>query len=74
VLSASVVSRRRRANFCLRSWYTKSLWWAIGLHAGWDWGQSFFYGVPNGGWIMKGHFLAAHATGHPLYSGTDRRH
>jgi membrane protease YdiL (CAAX protease family) len=55
--------------FCLSLWYTKSLWWAIGFHAGWDWGQSFFYGVPNSGWIMKGHFLAAHATGDPLYSG-----
>jgi membrane protease YdiL (CAAX protease family) len=55
--------------FCLSLWYTKSLWWAIGFHAGWDWGQSFFYGVPNSGWIMKGHFLAAHANGDPLYSG-----
>jgi CAAX protease family protein len=22
--------------FCLSLWYTKSLWWAIGFHAGWD--------------------------------------
>ena len=55
--------------FCLSLWYTQSLWWAIGFHAGWDWGQSFFYGVPNSGWIMQGHFLTAHATGDPLYSG-----
>jgi membrane protease YdiL (CAAX protease family) len=55
--------------FCLSLWYTKSLWWAIGFHAGWDWGQSFFYGAPNSGWIMKGHFPAARATGDPLYSG-----
>ncbi len=25
--------------FCLTLWYTKSLWWAVGFHAGWDWAQ-----------------------------------
>jgi len=22
---------------------------AVGFHAGWDWGQTFFYGVPDSG-------------------------
>ena len=26
--------------FCLSLWLTKSLYWAVGLHAGWDWSQS----------------------------------
>jgi uncharacterized protein len=28
--------------FCLSLWYTKSLWWAVGFHAGWDWGTVLF--------------------------------
>ena len=55
--------------FCLSLWYTKSLWWAVGFHAGWDWGQSYFYGTPNSGLVMKGHLLAGHPGGNPLWSG-----
>ncbi len=36
---------------------TGSLWLAIGAHAGWDWGQSFFYGVSDSGLTAQGHFL-----------------
>lgn len=28
--------------FCLSLWYTRSLWWAIGFHTGWDWGRPSF--------------------------------
>lgn len=28
---------------------TGNLWWAVGFHAGWDWGQTFFYGVADSG-------------------------
>ena len=55
--------------FCLSLWYTKSLWWAVGFHAGWDWGQSYFYGTPNSGLLMKGHLLTQHPWGNPLWSG-----
>lgn len=55
--------------FCLSLWYTKSLWWAIGFHAGWDWGQSYVYGTPDRGWVMQGHLLASHPSGSPLWSG-----
>jgi len=55
--------------FCLSLWYTKSLWWAVGFHAGWDWGQSYFYGTPDSGLVTKGHLLASHASGSPLWSG-----
>lgn len=33
--------------FCLFLRRTGNLWPAIGFHAAWDWGQTFFYGVPN---------------------------
>lgn len=35
--------------FCLFLSRTGNLWWAVGFHTGWDWGQTFFYGVPDSG-------------------------
>ncbi len=35
--------------FCLFLQRRGNLWWAVGFHAGWDWGQTFFYGVPDSG-------------------------
>lgn len=32
---------------CLFLRRTGNLWWAVGFHAGYDWGESFFYGVPD---------------------------
>jgi uncharacterized protein len=55
--------------FCLSLWYTKSLWWAVGFHAGWDWGQSYLYGVPDSGLMMTGHLFTSHPSGNPLWSG-----
>jgi len=55
--------------FCLSLWYTKSLWWAVGFHAGWDWSQSFFYGTSDSGLLVKGHLFASHASGSSLWSG-----
>jgi CAAX protease family protein len=36
---------------------TGNLWLAVGAHAGWDWGQSFFYGVRDSGMVARGHLL-----------------
>jgi uncharacterized protein len=55
--------------FCLSLWYTGSLWWAVGFHAAWDWGQSFFYGTADSGLIARGHLLNEHAVGKILWSG-----
>ncbi len=55
--------------FCLSLWYTKSLWWAVGFHAGWDWSQSYLYGTPDSGLLAEGHLLASHPSGNPLWSG-----
>ncbi|HEX2330335.1 MAG TPA: CPBP family intramembrane glutamic endopeptidase [Candidatus Angelobacter sp.] len=39
-------------------WRTGDLWLAVGAHAGWDWGQSFFYGVPDSGLVVPGHLFS----------------
>lgn len=50
-------------------WRTGTLWVAIGLHAGWDWAQSFLWGTPDSGLVMQGHWLTATASGPALISG-----
>jgi membrane protease YdiL (CAAX protease family) len=55
--------------FCLSLWRTGSLWWAIGFHTSWDWGQSFLYGVADSGLMVQHHLLATHPAGKPILSG-----
>jgi uncharacterized protein len=55
--------------FCISIWYTGSLWWAIGFHAAWDWGESYFYGTSDSGLVVKGHLLGEHPVGPILWSG-----
>ena len=55
--------------FCLSLWRTGSLWWAIGVHASWDWGQSFLYGVADSGLMIQHRLLATHPVGKPVLSG-----
>lgn len=38
---------------------TGDLWMALGIHAAWNWGEVFFYGVPSSGQTAHGHFLQA---------------
>lgn len=38
-------------------WRTGNLWLAVGAHAGWDWGQSFFFGVNDSGFQTPGHLF-----------------
>jgi uncharacterized protein len=33
---------------------TRSLWFALGFHAGWDYAESFVFGVPNSGLTLPG--------------------
>jgi len=35
--------------FCLILSRTGNIWWVVGFHGGWDWGQTFFYGVSDSG-------------------------
>lgn len=34
---------------------TGNLWYAVGLHASFDWGETFLFSVPNSGTFMEGH-------------------
>jgi membrane protease YdiL (CAAX protease family) len=42
---------------CLLLRRTGSLWMPIGLHAGWNWSEMYFYGVPSGGFAGHGHLF-----------------
>ena len=43
--------------FCLTLRRTGSLWFAVGFHAAWDWGETFVYSVPDSGTLFPGHLL-----------------
>jgi membrane protease YdiL (CAAX protease family) len=43
--------------FCLTLRRTGNLWFAIGFHTSWDWGESYFYSVPDSGGMAPGHLL-----------------
>jgi uncharacterized protein len=36
---------------------TGSIWLAIGMHASWDWGETYLYSVPDSGAPAQGHLL-----------------
>jgi hypothetical protein len=55
--------------WCLSLWYTGSLCWAVGFHAAWDWGESYFYGASDSGHTVGGHLFAVHSIGNILWSG-----
>jgi membrane protease YdiL (CAAX protease family) len=55
--------------FCLSLWRTGSLWWAIGLHATWDWSESFLFGAADSGLVAQGNLLTSQATGPVWLSG-----
>ena len=43
--------------FCFTLWRTGSIWFAVGLHAAWDYGETFVYGAPDSGFVAPGHLL-----------------
>jgi membrane protease YdiL (CAAX protease family) len=45
--------------FCLTLRRTGNLWFAVGFHASWDWGESYFYSVPDSGGVSPGHLLSS---------------
>lgn len=48
---------------CFSLWRTGDLWFAIGNHAAWDWGQSFLFGTPDSGVYFQ------HALMRPSFHG-----
>ena len=55
--------------FCLTLRRTGNLWFAVGFHAAWDWGESFFYSVPDSGMVSPGHLLNSSLHGSPWLTG-----
>lgn len=55
--------------FCVSVRVTGSAWWAIGCHAAWDWGETFFYGTADSGLAAQGHYLSTAPAGNALWSG-----
>lgn len=55
--------------FCLTLRRTGSLWFAVGFHAAWDWGESFFYSVPDSGLPAPGHLLSSSLHGSVWLTG-----
>jgi membrane protease YdiL (CAAX protease family) len=43
--------------FCLTLRRTGNLWFAVGFHAAFDWGESYLYSVPDSGTVASGHLL-----------------
>ena|SRR5579862_4378551 len=48
---------------CLFLRRTGNLWCAVGFHLGYDWGQTFLYGVPNSGLLPSQSLLKASLSG-----------
>jgi uncharacterized protein len=55
--------------FCLTLRRTGNLWFAVGFHAAWDWGESFVYSVPDSGAISPGHLLSSSLHGSRWLTG-----
>jgi len=55
--------------FCLTLRRTGNLWFAVGFHAAWDWGETFFYSVPDSGMVSPGHLLSSSLRGPQWLSG-----
>jgi uncharacterized protein len=43
--------------WCLTLRRTGTLWFAVGMHAAWDWSETFLYSVPDSGLVAPGHLL-----------------
>jgi membrane protease YdiL (CAAX protease family) len=48
---------------CLFLQRTGNLWCAVGFHAGYDWGETFFYGVPDSGLVPNHNLLHSTLSG-----------
>lgn len=55
--------------FCLFLRRTGNLWLAVGFHTGWDWGQTFFYGVRDSGIVPYHNLLNSEFSGSRWITG-----
>jgi uncharacterized protein len=54
---------------CFSLWRTGDLWFAIGNHAAWDWGQSFLFGTPDSGFFFQHPLMRSSFHGPLLLTG-----
>ncbi len=54
---------------CLTLRRTGDLWWAVGFHMAWDWGETYLYSVPDSGAILPGHLLNSSLRGPEWLAG-----
>jgi membrane protease YdiL (CAAX protease family) len=55
--------------FCLTLRRTGNLWFAVGFHFSFDWGETFLYSVPKSGNTFPGHLLSSSLQGPAWLSG-----
>ena len=55
---------------CLVLWRTGNLWFGAGFHFAWDWGETYFYGVPDSGFVTPHALLSSTFSGPAWLSGS----
>jgi uncharacterized protein len=55
--------------FCFTLKRTGNLWYAVGLHASFDWGETYLFSVPNSGAVIQGHLSNAQLHGPKWLTG-----
>lgn len=55
--------------WCLTLRRTGSLWFAVGMHAAFDFGETFLFSVPNSGYLFEGHLSNATLRGPAWLTG-----
>jgi membrane protease YdiL (CAAX protease family) len=55
--------------FAFTLWRTGNLWFAVGLHASFDFGETFLFSVPNSGIVFDGHLSNASLHGAKWLTG-----
>ena len=50
---------------------TRSLWWSIAYHAGWNWASAPLFGAVGSGFTDQGHVMTLTPTGSPFITGGD---
>jgi membrane protease YdiL (CAAX protease family) len=54
---------------CLTLRRTGNLWFAVGFHAAWDWGETCVFSVPDSGEVFPGHLLSSSLHGKSWLTG-----
>lgn len=55
--------------FCFVLRRTGDLWMAVGFHMAWNWGEAFFYGLPDSGIPAQGHVFTPVTQGPEFWTG-----